>query len=222
MRREEQLQHRQYIAFQCTISQSLFLPWLWLRFRRRWRILLHRLKLRPSTTFLPLPSTFRHSVSGRISIPKRAIQGIRIAVPRLRTHDLRNQRVRLDETPNSRIVPSGTVVIQPAQALLPLSGEAVVRRCRAPGEAGLAKGSISQLAHPAAGGIRHDARRAQAIAEKIDHAVVARHRIALHSHGHTLSSYVVVETPDLPGRQAGRRAEGGRRGPGRCLSRSRG
>src|SRR3990170_1924842 len=158
----------------------------------------------------------------RINVYERVIQHIPVSVQSLGIRLHRNDGICLNETSDYRIVPPGAIVIQPAQALLPLPGVAVIRRRRAPGEAGLAKGSMSQLAHPAAGGIRHDARRAQVVAEEIEHAVVPRHRIALHPHGDTLSTKVIVEPPYMPGREAGRRAEGGRRGPRRCLSRSRG
>src|SRR3990172_2448374 len=150
-----------------------------------------------------------YPVPGRIRVPDRIIQPIAISIQSLRVGNHWNDRVRLDELSDGWIVPPGAIVIQPAQALLPLPGVAVIRRRRAPGEAGLAKGSISQLPHPAAGGIRHDARRAQVVAEEIEHAVVPRHRIALDTHGPSTSAFGL--------RSGEARRLGGRQGESRSI-----
>src|SRR4030065_440933 len=77
-----------------------------------------------------------YPVPGRIRVPDRIIQPIAISIQSLRVGNHWNDRVRLDELSDGWIVPPGAIVIQPAQALLPLPGVAVIRRRRAPGEAG--------------------------------------------------------------------------------------
>jgi hypothetical protein len=59
---------------------------------------------------------------------------------------LRNNRIRLDEVTEGRVIPPGAVVVQPQASLFSLAGVTVAGGGHAGGESGGPEGSIAYLA----------------------------------------------------------------------------
>ncbi len=84
-------------------------------------------------------------MSRRIGEPDSIIQRIAVPIQALRIPRLRHDRIRTDEPPDDRIIPSGVVEQQTAAAVLALTGEVVAGRRRASDVTPSAPGVIAQL-----------------------------------------------------------------------------
>ncbi len=61
----------------------------------------------------------------RVRIPQRIVQRVRVAVEGLRRGRVGDDRIRLGEAPEQRVVPAGAVEIEPQRDLVILPGEAL-------------------------------------------------------------------------------------------------